>query len=44
MSGSDRANSTDSASGTPAALQDRFGGTSLEETFVQVLGDQEGLA
>jgi sodium transport system ATP-binding protein len=32
------------ASGTPAALQDRFGGTSLEETFVQVLGDQEGLA
>jgi len=32
------------ASGSPAALQARFGGSSLEETFVRVLGEQEGLA
>lgn len=32
------------ASGSPAALQARFGGASLEETFVRVLGEQEGLA
>ena len=32
------------ASGSPAALQARFGGTSLEETFVRVLGEREGLA
>ena len=32
------------ASGSPEALQARFGGASLEETFVQVLGEREGLA
>jgi sodium transport system ATP-binding protein len=32
------------ASGTPESIQSRFGGTSLEEAFVQVLGEQEGLA
>jgi sodium transport system ATP-binding protein len=32
------------ASGSPEALQVRFGGASLEETFVQVLGEREGLA
>ena len=32
------------ASGSPAALQARFGGASLEETFVRVLGEREGLA
>ena len=32
------------ASGTPASIQARFGGASLEEAFVQVLGEQEGLA
>lgn len=32
------------ASGSPEALQARFGGASLEETFVRVLGEQEGLA
>lgn len=32
------------ASGSPEALQARFGGSSLEETFVRVLGEQEGLA
>jgi sodium transport system ATP-binding protein len=31
------------ASGSPEALQARFGGASLEETFVRVLGEQEGL-
>jgi sodium transport system ATP-binding protein len=31
------------AAGTPAALQARFGGATLEDTFVQVLGEQEGL-
>ena len=30
--------------GTPAELQARFGGTTLEEAFVNVLGVQEGLA
>ena len=32
------------ACGSPEALQARFGGASLEETFVRVLGEQEGLA
>ena len=32
------------ASGSPEALQARFGGASLEETFVRVLGEREGLA
>lgn len=32
------------ASGTPASIQARFGGASLEEAFVQVLGEREGLA
>ncbi|MCJ7450999.1 MAG: ATP-binding cassette domain-containing protein [Steroidobacteraceae bacterium] len=32
------------ASGTPESIQSRFGGSSLEEAFVQVLGEQEGLA
>ena len=32
------------ASGTPQAIQSRFGGASLEEAFVQVLGEREGLA
>jgi sodium transport system ATP-binding protein len=31
------------AAGTPGALQARFGGATLEDTFVQVLGEQEGL-
>jgi len=31
------------AAGTPAALQARFGGATLEDTFVRVLGEQEGL-
>jgi sodium transport system ATP-binding protein len=31
------------ASGTPEALQARFGGATLEDTFVRVLGEQEGL-
>ena len=31
------------AAGTPDALQARFGGATLEDTFVRVLGDQEGL-
>jgi sodium transport system ATP-binding protein len=31
------------ASGDPAAIQARFGGDSLEETFVRVLGEREGL-
>ena len=31
------------ASGTPDALQARFGGATLEDTFVSVLGEQEGL-
>jgi sodium transport system ATP-binding protein len=31
------------AAGTPSALQARFGGATLEDTFVQVLGEQEGL-
>lgn len=31
------------ASGTPDALQARFGGATLEDTFVRVLGEQEGL-
>ena len=31
------------AAGTPAELQARFGGDSLEDTFVRVLGEQEGL-
>lgn len=35
---------TVAASGTPDSLQARFGGDSLEETFVRVLGEQEGLA
>ena len=30
--------------GTPAGIQLRFGGNSLEEAFVRVLGEQEGLA
>jgi sodium transport system ATP-binding protein len=30
--------------GTPAGIQSRFGGNSLEEAFVRVLGEQEGLA
>jgi len=30
--------------GTPAELQARFGGSTLEETFVKVLGEQAGLA
>ena len=30
--------------GTPAELQERFGGATLEECFVNVLGVQEGLA
>jgi sodium transport system ATP-binding protein len=30
--------------GTPAGIQSRFGGNSLEETFVRVLGEQGGLA
>jgi len=32
------------AGGTPESLQSRFGGSSLEETFVRVLGEREGLA
>jgi sodium transport system ATP-binding protein len=32
------------ASGTPETIQSRFGGASLEEAFVRVLGEQEGLA
>jgi sodium transport system ATP-binding protein len=32
------------ASGTPESIQARFGGASLEEAFVQVLGEREGLA
>jgi sodium transport system ATP-binding protein len=32
------------ASGTPESIQSRFGGASLEEAFVEVLGEQEGLA
>jgi sodium transport system ATP-binding protein len=31
------------AAGTPDALQARFGGATLEDTFVRVLGEQEGL-
>jgi len=31
------------ASGSPEALQARFGGATLEDTFVSVLGEQEGL-
>ena len=31
------------AAGTPTELQARFGGDSLEDTFVRVLGEQEGL-
>jgi sodium transport system ATP-binding protein len=31
------------AAGTPEALQARFGGATLEDTFVRVLGEQEGL-
>jgi len=31
------------AAGAPAALQARFGGDSLEDTFVRVLGEREGL-
>ena len=31
------------ASGSPDALQARFGGDTLEDTFVRVLGEQEGL-
>ncbi len=31
------------ASGAPEALQARFGGDTLEDTFVRVLGEQEGL-
>jgi sodium transport system ATP-binding protein len=31
------------ASGSPQALQERFGGDTLEDTFVRVLGEQEGL-
>jgi hypothetical protein len=30
-------------SGTPTELQARFGGSTLEEAFVNVLGEQEGL-
>ncbi len=30
--------------GSPEALQQRFGGATLEETFVRVLGGEEGLA
>ncbi len=30
--------------GTPAGIQSRFGGSSLEEAFVRVLGEPEGLA
>jgi len=32
------------AAGTPAAIQGSFGGASLEEAFVRVLGEREGLA
>ena len=31
------------ASGTPAGIQSSFGGASLEEAFVRVLGEREGL-
>ncbi len=31
-------------SGSPQAIQERFGGTTLEEAFVRVLGNAEGLA
>jgi len=31
------------AGGTPESLQSRFGGSSLEEPFVRVLGEREGL-